>query len=447
MNYLKNRLSAPSTRILLAVFVYFLIFHLAMTHPARDDFFFGRVLDNIHSFNDLWNYAADRYLHWGSRTQAETLLIFISHWPFIIWQVLDSLIFTGTVYLFAKISWRLCHKASYNLQLAAAALIFVVLYPILDMKTAGWITTTVNYLWPAFCLLCMVLYAIRLVQGEKQSRSETAWFIFCVFFSASLELIAAAGVALLCFMLIVCWRKGVRPRALIPGLVLSLACFAYAMLCPGSAIRYAYAVSAEFPSWESLNVIEHLTIALAATFSRLSSFDYAATGVQAMLLYALFNFLVLCCIHRRYRSLVLDLLFALPFVFFYLMNQCDMSYVNITAYMEGIASVHAGEFRYAFQPMLSILFIGWNLLGLMLCFRPEAGGMFSAQVLTVLFLYLVTLGSRIAMGLSSSVYSSNTRTFILQLFGLILLSLLLLSKAHFYEWAAATFSTERRLKD
>ncbi len=181
-----------------------------------------------------------------------------------------------------------------------------------------------------------------------------------------------------------------------------------------------------------MNIVEHINIALCSTYARLTSFK-AYTGVQVFLLYFIFNVLILISLHKKYKDPIIDLLFLLPFIFTYLFNQTDFQFESIYAFSESVSSFSVGQFRYTYQSILSILLFGMNITGLFLLFMDKSFHGINCGFLVCLF-YMVSLGTRLALGLSPSVYASNYRTFIIFVFTLIVICLVLLNEIDIIKW-------------
>jgi hypothetical protein len=429
---LKQRLSDPSTRILLAVLAYFLIFHLAFTGFRRDDLYNMKVLETFNGPGGALDYLVDRYLHWSSRTLADLLMVVFTGIPAIIWKLVDSFIAASCAFLMAAIAGTV-YKTGWRSFIRPAAFVMVVLYPFFDMKTSGWVATTVNYLWPAAGLLYLGLAAARRVTGNDQEKNSTglgaALIVVSALAAGSHELMALCGAALEGAVIVLLLMKRDR-RIAVPAVLFAVEIFfvCWALFCPGNAIRNASTVPAQFPSWDAFSTVEHLTMALASTFDRLTSLGYYRGGVQSFMMQAALWILAWISVHRRFRSRGLDLLMASPLLLAYLMNQTDVRFWSIWALMDGMASEHMGQARMAYQPVMSLLLAAITTAGLFLAFlRPGPRGAIPGLCAAVC--YLGGLGTRLAMGFSCTVYASNTRTYIALLFAMGVLIVMLWREA------------------
>ena len=433
---LKHCLSDRGARVLLAVFAYFLVFHLAVTGFNRDDLYNMKLLATFGGPGGALDYLVDRYAHWSSRTLADLFMVVFTGIPAIIWKIADTLVATSCAYLMAAIAGTLYAKG-WRAFIKPAAFVMVVLYPFFDMKTSGWVATTVNYLWPMAGLLYMGLCAARLVKANglqvgvtNRYSTRKIWRIvllaLAVLWAGAHELIALCAVLLEAALIACLCLEGRGRKAGLPALLFAVSLFfvGWAVFCPGNAIRNLSTATTQFPSWESFSTIEHLTMALAGTFDRLTSLGFYRGGVQPLLMQSCLWILILLSVHRRFMSFKLDLLMALPFLFCYLMNQTDVRFWSIWALMDGMASEHMGQVRMAYQPVLSVLIVAFTSSGLYLAFLRQ-GPRGAIPALCAVLCYLAGLGTRVAMGFSCTVYASNTRTYIALLFSMGLLIVLL----------------------
>lgn len=435
---LRQCLSDSGARVLLSVLAYFLVFHLALTGFNRDDLYNMKVLATFGGPGGALDYLADRYAHWSSRTLADLSMVVFTGIPAFIWKIADSLVATSCAFLMAAIAGAFYGKG-WRAFIKPAAFVMVVLYPFFDMKTSGWVATTVNYLWPMAGLLYMGLCAARLAKAPLDGNEtasarcragRAALLALAVLWAGAHELVALCAVLLEAALIACLLLEGRGRKAGGPALLLAASLFfvGWAVFCPGNAVRNLTTATMQFPSWESFSTIEHLTMALAGTFDRLTSLGFYRGGVQPFLMQSCLWLLILASVHRRFLSIKLDLLMALPFLLCYLMNQTDVRFWSIWALMDGMASEHMGQLRMAYQPVLSALIAALTSAGLYLAFlRPGPRG--AIPGLCAALCYLAGLGTRVAMGFSCTVYASNTRTYIALLLAMGLLVVLLSHEA------------------
>lgn len=436
MNYIKLW-KDPSSRIIAGIVVWYALFHFLLTHFCRDDFFYKSIIPSFNSTVDFINFFADRYLTWSSRTLADILSAVFTFYPIWIWQILNICVYTLIIVATSKILFSLGKdNISYSNKLLLTALFFIVLFPIFDMKTAGWVTTSINYLWTLLSFIYVCLYLIDNFSTSLRTKCNSVLFFISVIYACTFELLAVMTVLLLFFVLFIKFKEKITCKLESVAFVLSVSFLFYHLLCPGNLSRSLSSVDL-FSSWNCMNTVEHINIALCATYARLTSFK-ESTGVQVFLLYIIFNMLILISIHRKYKDIIIDLLFLLPFCFIYLFNQTDFKFESIDDFFSSVSSFQVGQFRYTYQPILSILLCGVNLIGLFLLFMNKSFYGLNCGLLACLC-YIVSLGTRLALGLSPSVYASDYRTFIVLVYTIIFMCLLLLNELDIIKWIKKEF--------
>ena len=129
--------------VFLAVIV---IYHSFIKIEFGDEItYFGAVLDKEGNKMDLiWDFTVMRYYSWSSRNIIELFLVLLSYYSPVIWKIADM----GILMLLA-VSCVKITEAKDNIILKWIVIFMILLYPFIEMSTAGWIATSTNYLWPA----------------------------------------------------------------------------------------------------------------------------------------------------------------------------------------------------------------------------------------------------------------------------------------------------------
>ena len=229
------------------------IWHATLTVAVGDDLIYFKTLLDGRS---LWEILLHRYQTWSSRLALEAVLIPIVHCT-LLWRILDTIIFASIPVLFSRLL-----DADERQRWYTAA--FVLLYPFSDMMSAGWISTTTNYLWPLWCILFLGILLKKILQ-EKQIRwyEGIAGIAACIYASSQEQV---AVILLLIFVLCVLYLWGEK-RYKIPLLYvlcgIDIASLTMILLCPGNAIRKLQEVEGRMPEFADFSVGEKLYMGLA----------------------------------------------------------------------------------------------------------------------------------------------------------------------------------------
>ena len=104
----------------------------------------------------LLPWLAERYMTWSSRTAIEAVLMVMVNLPAVVWRIADSFV----VVIGAAALTRLLEKREYREYYSFFISLMFLALPYSYMSLAGWIATSMNYMWPlAFGLVAV--YPIR----------------------------------------------------------------------------------------------------------------------------------------------------------------------------------------------------------------------------------------------------------------------------------------------
>ncbi len=242
--------------ILLAVGT--LMFRLVLILNWGDDVFFR---DSIAPKDvTLLSFLTERYFRWSSRLIIETFTIGITHIPFL-WIILDTAFMSLIAYCISALLPRSDKKINYFI----VCLIFI--YPFIDMRTAGWVTTTMNYTWP----LAFGLYALLLVKRvfNKQTHSplQYALAIFGLLYATNHEQMGAIllGLFVVLTAYYIVTEKTVHWYLALQS-ILALASFVFIMTAPGNAVRTHWTLETQFPQYATLGFMDKLELGFSSTW-------------------------------------------------------------------------------------------------------------------------------------------------------------------------------------
>ena len=244
--------------MLIFFFIFFVInlsCHLPMKLNGDAAEWFAVALSD----RNLFEFLKLRYLQWSSRTFIDCILVILCYLPFGVWQVLDSLIYTTIGVIICKI----VNTDKVTVRFCVFALCLA--YPFLDMNTAGWLATTLNYLWPLLGILGGVYY-ILLSAKKKLHKSEIGIACIMLLFGANLE----QGVAILFGFLIaydlICLRENIRITSLLKiSHIVIIVDFLYIVLCPGNRMRAISEEASSFPEFATLSLFDKCELGMSST--------------------------------------------------------------------------------------------------------------------------------------------------------------------------------------
>ena len=214
-----------------------------------DDVVFSAALDEV----SLADFLRRRYFTWSSRVVIETFLVFIASWSPWIWRILNGLVI---IILINAVSKTFGLNEKYQNRILFFCLLLTI--PVSSLNSAGWITTTMNYLWPLSFGMVVIASLRQIIIGNlKISRFLVS--LPAIIYAANMEQMAAlllgayfvSGVYMLATKKQIHWMYFVQ----LIFIILSL-CFI--LLCPGNAQRTIIETEKYFPVFEELTVIQKL---------------------------------------------------------------------------------------------------------------------------------------------------------------------------------------------
>jgi len=272
--------------------VFFLLLHLTFVGFTNDDAYFTVLFDTDDS---LFVMLKDRYLTESTRVLSEAFLILFIRSPFFLWQLCDTLICI-----------LVCHSGCVILsgdrydKKNLWVFLFFAIYPYMHMGSAGWICTSLNYIWPTAALLYTFSISARRLRGERVAPWQYVLGILTAVFAANCQQTAAAlfmAAAPIAF-----WRmrdaappdrndeaaatKRMVDSAFEIGLMwIAIAGMVFALAAPGTAARTAMEVENWMPEFYDLGFFDKFRLCSVFVFEHFVQIPDAAFFLFSVLLF------------------------------------------------------------------------------------------------------------------------------------------------------------------
>lgn len=244
---------------LLMTLIFFVLLHLTFVGLFSDDEWF---LDMISEAESLKSLLIERYYTWTSRLLTEALCFVLVRLPFVVWAILDILI---CCLLYHCLSVIVVNDTSSRLNI----ILFLVIacYPFMHMASAGWLSTTLNYLWPFTLALYAFTGAVRRSRGQMIPAYKYVLYILSAVFAVNCEMPAA--YTLLIFIGIVGWnvwnKKGKKSIYEIAVILIAIGAIIFAFTCPGNDARTEVELR-WMPEFPALNIIDKFRLCAVFVF-------------------------------------------------------------------------------------------------------------------------------------------------------------------------------------
>lgn len=406
----------------MAVFFLILLFmHLSYETGWGDDVSFAG--DDL-SFGA---FLSERYRTWTSRILIEAGIKLLAPAPAWVWKLLDSLMILLLVWIAADLFGAECGEA--REKISSQILFFCMLgcLPVLTLCDAGWIATTLNYLWP----MTLGLVAMRPLKHWIKKEECPAWEYpvcpVCMIFAANAE--QGAAILLGAFLLAGIYiSKGGEKLPVFYYVLLFFvtASVLFILMTPGNAYRFTAEMNQWFPGFDELNLWEKLLMGFIDSVNYYAS---AGGGERMNFIFALPAGILLAEILQKGRERGQRFQAAaafVPFLFYWGIGQMGNSLLQVNAFKRGghvvglfgknrCLSTGAGAFDYLGWISYSrkmVLLQAAIYLGLVVCVALTIYFIHGKNMETVLELVILGGGlcSRVMMGFSPTIYASGERT-------------------------------------
>lgn len=407
--------------VMAVFFLILLSLHLFLRTGWGDDVFFAQ------ESMPLGEFLAERYRTWTSRILVEAGVKLLAPAPAWIWKLLDSLMILLLVWITADLFGAEYGRTGRKISLQILFFCMLGCLPALSLCDAGWIATTMNYLWPMTLGLVAMRPLKHWIRGENCPVWEYPVCPVCMIFAANVE----QGAAILFVVYLLCGIYISQKRGRLSSFYyVLLSCVVFSVLfiltTPGNAIRFTEETDHWFPGFDELSLYEK---ALMGFIDSMNYYASAGGGERTNFIFALLAGILLAGILQRDRAKRFEIKKALafvPFLFYWGIGQMGNSLLQVNAFKKGghvvglfgknrCLSTGAGAFDY----------LGWISYSRKMVLLQAAIylGLVACVALTICFIHgksretvleLVILGgglcSRVMMGFSPTIYASGERT-------------------------------------
>ena len=350
----------------------------------------------------MFEWVKYRYLNWSARVLQEGMGFYLIWHPFV-WKIINTVIYIAFPFVITRLV-----KGDFTAYMFSCAAFLI--YPILDLRSAGWICTTITYFWPAFFGVCCCLLIRRCCSSECKIK----WFEYPLFYIALLlacdhELLAAFLFMIISYSIIYCIVSKIKVHGLlISALVINALNLAFILLSPGNSARSAAETNYWDPVFGDLTLPDKIYKGLHYTCN-VYIYKMNAVYIVLALLTALAAFVYA-------RKKVTYLVASLPSVILFVLHHVFSIYD-----LGQISDPNLHDIRIYIPIAFMVISFGAILFTLFDVFGIK-------DALTLSIVLLGGLSTTAVMGFSPTVYASGARTSIFTNFAMIYVIVVLLGK-------------------
>ena len=430
-------LESKYTPLVLISLLYIVLF-ICVKGLSRDElnFFYPKA----HDGTSLFDFLKERYSLWTSRLIIEGVLIYILRLPFFIWKVTSGL-------CMAALLWSIYYLFFQNERPIVIWLfsVFFVLCNIPSLSyTAGWVATTLNYLWPITAFfICLI--PIKMIENEnKKNRSWYFLFLPFVLFAANQEILCIILLVVYLVFIIKSFMNSKHEAYYYAVFVLSLVSLIFIITCPGNTSRFASEVHSWYPQYMDLSFIQRILIGIMVIFNYIIIHNFPLFIIASLLF-----FLIIFSNEREklfYRVISVIPFFSSLFILLFtfisrivfmitkiIPETVSKRSVQVLKELIGkffvnnhFAGLELGDKYHSAWHFMSFLIISIVLLSFLGCIFI----IFKKSKEFLLLFFILALGflSQLVVSFSPTIYESGIRTAILLFIVLVIIATSLFSK-------------------
>ena len=396
------------------IVLFFVIFflHLYMAPNIMDDTYFGAVLDN----STLTDWLHSRYNVWSSRLLMETFLVAFLHINIIWWKIADSLIIVLLGYSLSKLFIKKDFRKNNWL-----ITILIVLFPLELLSSSGWLTTTINYLWPLTMGLFALIPIKKILNNERISKIGYILYPLALIYGVNQEQMALVIFAICVLTFIYQLTQKKFNFYVLLMILISFTSLVFIMTCPGNYARFTFEINRWYIDYNMLSFIDKIVLGVTSTMSHFL--------LKPIILFVLTSAMLFTYVFNNYKKLSYRVIASIPFLSGILTSVfCNIAYVisiskgDAIDYYSQAFLLNATNFYnpLAYLPLILYLaVIGTFIISLYLVFKNTY-----KSVLTIL-IFTAGLCTRLIMGFSPTIFVSTYRPDIFMCFSIIICGLLI----------------------
>ncbi len=255
---------------LAVLFAYMLFLHRHLNFTL-DDIGYSKV---DLTLNDVIGFYRD----WSSRIIISPLTVYVTKMPIEVWRIADSAMAVLLCAAVARVTTS-AHKINFTCVQWATVVCFAF-YNYAPLGSAGWVATTLNYLWPMTCFWIALILPKKIQRNEYIPSKTLIMFAAALIFALDSEMIALMFcVMLVCYAGRLLWLRRQRDAehlrlerllkkyrlAVLVYATITIVMLAKIVLCPGNKSRYITESKRFFPDFEFVPIIDKLQLGIGNT--------------------------------------------------------------------------------------------------------------------------------------------------------------------------------------
>jgi hypothetical protein len=381
---------------------------------------FGDDISYRNAYPSLSAFLKFMYTYWASPGPLLIAQWYLIRLPKIYFIILNICMFLLIFYSIIAItgSEEIKHTNIF-------VLCFIILYPIIQMGTAGWIITSIQYVPPLSFGLYSFVYLKLIINKIEISRCRYfSFWIALIISSGGLQMsLAIFGIYLL-YLIYFIYHKKIFVKFIVLQLLTSLFFIIYHLTSKGNLNRYIKETIKWFPDFNMLSSVQKIKLGVISTLENLI--------YSKELFFLAFTILIFIAIYKKYICFIVRFITILPLFFTIILGtfrnifkEIFPNFINTITSGATLNIVNLHNFNF-FRNYVSIIlcFIILGSISFSICLIFDD----IFEKIIVLVIFFTGFCTRMVLSFSPTLYASSTRTFIYFYYSLIICSVLIFNK-------------------
>lgn len=334
----------------------------------------------------LVDWVVFRYNNWSARFLQEGLGYFMIWHPFL-WKIINICIMASTPLVLSK----LIDADDFD---KIVCIFIFMLYPILDMKSAGWICTTNTYLWPAYAGLIVCICLKKYFFDNKYTWVEYMIFYVALIVACNHELLAGALLIVMVMYILHGIRSNKHLYMIYCGIIIDLINIVIVLISPGNAQRKEVEMLNHFEGFEKFSVVDKLYLGIMRVFKIL----VVQMNPLFLILCILVAIMATGCLKETYKKVI----GIIPVSCIMILKSMIPTYT-----IGDIMSVNYYNWKSYIPLIMSIIILVSLTCSMLWILNSEYNNTIWYCPIVLLYAGLAT---QVAMGFSPTIYASGNRT-------------------------------------
>jgi len=351
----------------------------------------------------LLSILKTRYFTWTSRIVIEAVLFSVVQVDVLLWRLLNIFFITLLVISISKLTDSKTSRTENML----ITLLFLV-YPLIQVSSAGWAATTINYVWTVSAGLFALIPFLKIIRQQSLKFYEYPLYLLALIFAANQEqvclLLISFGLIFTAYYMIT--TKHLNWYLFIWNTI-SILSLTVMLLSPGNANRTIQETQTWFPGFDQYSIAYKAYIGISNTL------NYLFNSRNNLVL--LLSFLLFYIVFKYHKKVIYRVLTGIPLVFTMIARTPYMAPFFNQLNSPGTANSLSG----LLPAMIILVVLGLMMFAIYLIYKTSLRSIF------LIILLCSSLMSGFILGASPTVYASGQRIFFpLNMIMLLLIALL-----------------------